>query len=201
MERDNYLQIGRPSNECALCGRALAEIGRHPSVIDEPEEKTDRKSKDKARNKDKEKDKESDPTPRRDFCPECWSKAKDLKYFSFWLARRTRPAPNRKLAKAERNEVLWRLFSALTTRQEPETEPQRFLLAHLLMKYGVLRWQANSTDEEGLACIVFEHTPTGEPYRVREHAMDEAALVQTLQEIEALVAREVNPGLADAAKL
>ena len=180
MDRESYLQVNRPANECALCGASLVDQGHHPSVIEEQE---------------------GGEAARRDFCSTCWSNLTDQKYFSFWLVKRARPEPNRRLAKAERNEVLWRLFSALSGRRESQTEPHLFLLAHLLMKYGILKWKANRHDEEGANWIVFEHPQTSEEFKVRERALGDEALVRTLKEIEDLVGKEVDPNLAGAVKL
>jgi len=180
MERDQYLQINRPANQCALCGEPLRELPRHASVLDEKDGRPER----------------------MDLCPTCWKEARNPRYFSFWLTRRARPAPDRKQAKAARNEILWRLFSALTTHTAPEMEPQRFLLAHLLMKFGVLRWRpAEPGEQEQEGMVAFEHVATGEVFKVRERALDAAALVACLQEIEERVAREMNPSLRDAAPL
>ena len=180
MEREEYLQIHRPSNQCVLCGGSLVEEGHHPSVLKESES--------------------GEPT-REDFCRKCWDNIQDRKYFSFWLAKRVRPEPNRRLAKAERNEVLWRLFNALTSQRDSKTELHIFLLAHLLMKYGILRWKSNQPDEDGVNCILFEHPQTNEEFKVRERALGDEALVQTLKEIEDLVGKEVDPNLAGAVKL
>lgn len=180
MDREAYLQIHRPANECVLCGASLLESGRHPSAID---------------------DKDEGEPERRDFCQECWGKRDDHKYFCQWLVKRTRPEPNRRLAKAERNDVLWRLFSALAGRQEPQTEAHVFLLAHLLMKYGILKWRANRREPDGANWILFEHPQTNEEFKVRERSLGDEALIQTLQEIEDLVGKEVNPDLAGVVRL
>lgn len=184
MDRDQYLQVDRPGNQCVLCGQSLVEQGRHPSVLNEGSTAEG-----------------DEKFQRTDFCSICWEKLPDRNYFSFWLAKRTRPESNRRLAKSERNEILWRLFSALSTHPGPETHTQLFILAHLLMKYGLLRWRSNQSDAEGVNWIVFEHAPTGEECRVREIPLGDATLIQTLQEIENLVAREVNPELSDAVSL
>jgi len=184
MDRESYLQIHRPANQCVLCGASLIEEGRHPSAIEEgrtPEG-------------------EEEPA-RRDFCSKCWENRGDQKYFSHWLVKRARPEPNRRLAKAERNEVLWRLFSALSGRKDRQTEAHLFLLAHLLMKYGILKWRANRRDDEGNNWIVFEHPQTNEEFKVRDRSMGDEALIRTLKEIEDLVGKEVNPDLAGVIKL
>jgi hypothetical protein len=69
------------------------------------------------------------------------------------------------------------------------------------MKYGILKWRANRADEQGQNWIVFEHPQTNEEFKVRERALGDEALIRTLQEIEALVGKEVDPNLANAVKL
>lgn len=197
MDREQYLQVARSAGICALCGQSLAGKERHPSIIEDLPAKQEKTREEKSR-----KDKEEEHKPsRKDFCPQCWQNLGDRNYFSFWLAKRAKPAPNRRLAKSERNEALWRLFSALTAQPTEETLSQCFLLAHLLMKYGILRWKANIADGEGARWIVFEHASTGEECRVRDLALTDDGLVQALQDIESAMTRNVNPEIAEDVRL
>lgn len=186
LEREYLQHVHRPGRVCALCGVSLAEQKRHPSVL--MEEAT------------------GDEIPRRDFCPQCWGRMTERTYFSYWFAQRLAPpAPNRRLAKAERNEALWRLFNALAAQQLQEHEPHLFLLAHLLMKYGVLKWKENRPEAEAgpgaLGWVVFEHPQTGEEYKVRERPLNDTALERVITEIDQLVAKEVDPSVAGAIQL
>lgn len=119
VDRDQYLKFGRARNNCLLCTAPLNVDGRHPSLISLSEK---------------------EEAVRKDFCPDCWGKLGEEQYFSFWVTTRVNaPSPEqRRLAKSERNEALWRLFAALYTTESQDLAPQLFFLAHLLMKYKVL---------------------------------------------------------------
>lgn len=160
-EPDSYLKFRRPNDECLLCGTALPSVGRHPSLL----EVTNR-----------------DEVIRRDFCPTCWEKSANPGYFGYWVTKRI-AAPTqreRRLAKSERNEALWRLFSALYTTGSEEHRPQLFLLAHLLMRYRILQFK--QTEEDG--ALLFHHNASGETYRVEDVPLDSTPFHDIMAGIE-----------------
>lgn len=161
LERDSYLKFRRPHDECLLCGTPLPSVGKHPSLL----EVTDR-----------------DDVIRRDFCPTCWEKSANPSYFSYWVTKRI-SAPTsreRRLAKSERNEALWRLFSALYASGAEEHRPQLFLLAHLLMRYRILQFKNTSDD----GALQFHHSASGETYRVEDVPLDSTPFHDIMAGIE-----------------
>ena len=187
MAPESYLNhIVRPSGVCVLCESSLVEQERHPSILTQDQASAPKKEKERSR---------------QDFCEKCWENLEDHSYFSFWLAKRTRPQPNRRLVKAERNDILWRLFNALLTNPQTETETHLYILAHLLMKYRLLRWRSNETDESGMSWVVFANPKTTEEYRVREFALTDTSLTQALQEIETSLKQDTQPKWSEAVEL
>jgi len=174
---ESYLQFRRAGRQCLLCGTDLSDLERHPSTLRLGE---------------------SEGALREDICPECWGRLGEKNYFSYWVTRRFQEGPTpeqRRLAKAERNEALWALFNALyAIREDGDLEPQLFLLAHLLMKYRILRFQR--TEEPDI--LLFHHAPTAETFRVRDLPLDACSFVDVKDQIESRL-HEFAPKESDAA--
>lgn len=163
-DRDLYLKFSRPSNQCLLCTAPLNVDGAHPTTLEVSER---------------------EEAIRKDFCPDCWGKKDQQSYFSFWVTKRANQptAKERRLARSERNEALWRLFSALHSSNEGDLTPQLFLLAHLLMKYKVLTFTGN---REG-GKLEFTHPKLGESFLIEDLPLDSTDFVSIHQQIEGQV--------------
>lgn len=112
--------IGRPMNHCLLCGADIIEQEKHPSMIDYSEM----------------------DSVRKDYCFNCWQKIENRQFFSFWIAKRIKPGPDKRTTRAERNKILIQLFLSLYNSGEKHRyRSHLFLLAHLLMKYNVFKWK------------------------------------------------------------
>ncbi len=159
---DSYLKFSRPGNKCLLCDNPLNVDGRHPSLIEVSDEEDD--------------------IVRKDFCHECWENLGKSDYFSFWVTRRiTAASPEeRRLAKSERNDALWRLFSALYADETSDFAPQLFLLSHLLMKYRVLQYKGINED----GSLNFVHQKLGESFKIPELPLDAVDFVSLKEDIE-----------------
>lgn len=183
-ERDTYLHFSRARNTCLLCAAPLNVDGRHPSVIVMSEK---------------------EEAIRKDFCPSCWDRMAEKGYFSFWVTKRVNApsAEERRLARGERNEALWRLFSALYGRGAADLAPQLFFLAHLLMRYKVLTFQGL---REGK--LVFVHPKLEETYQIEDLAIEAIDFLAIKNEVETAAlayvpdpdAEASEPAEADAAR-
>ena len=111
--------IQRPLNNCLLCGADIIDQEKHPSLIDKSDEDTIRK----------------------DYCFNCWEKIENKKYFSFWVAKRIKPGPDRRTTRAERNRSLLQLFLSLYNSDQQRFRSHLFILSHLLMRYQVFKWK------------------------------------------------------------
>ena len=159
--RDHYLKLGRPRDTCLLCTAPLNVDGKHPSLIELSGK---------------------DEVVRKDFCITCWTRMQEQGYFSFWITKRVNQpsAAERRLAKSERNEALWRLFSALyASEAAADFGPQLFLLAHLLMKYKVLVYTGNREDR-----LVFQHPKLGESFEINDLPWESIDFTEISREIE-----------------
>jgi hypothetical protein len=175
-DRDSYLRFGRARNECLLCSAPLNVDGAHPSVIQVN-------------------DKEE--AIRQDFCPVCWGRMTEKGYFSFWVTKRVNApsAQERRLARGERNEALWRLFSALYAAQSAELAPQIFLLAHLLMRYKVLTFLGL---REGR--LAFLHPKLEETYLVEDLPIESIDFHAVKTEVEAQALAYAPSAMEDGAE-
>ena len=90
-----------------------------------------------------------------------------------------------KLNRRQRSAALRALFESLWERRETEdVGPEIYMLAHLLMKWGGLRWRANETDPMGQALVVFEDPASGDRITIPETKLDDERLVQVQQRVE-----------------
>lgn len=151
-DRETYLRISKPSSQCLLCGVSFsAGAQQHPSLLElSPKEEV----------------------IRRDFCATCYEAKGKAEYFSYWLTKRVNgPAPGeRRLARSERNDALWRLFAALHGNDggASDSAMQIFFLAHLLLRYKVLAYVGRTADGR----LEFRHPKLAESFLVQDLAVE-----------------------------
>jgi hypothetical protein len=164
MDKDLLLSIGRPQKLCMNCNAPLEKVERHPSVLKSLKTKN---------------------IERLDYCPECWRQMKDDAYESFWITKRVIKQRVRKLTRKERNTAMRALFESLWERRENEdVGPHVYFLAHLLMKWGGLKWKDSRLDEAGRELIAFEDPATGDRLEVVGVEMDDERMDTVKNEIE-----------------
>jgi hypothetical protein len=172
MDKEQYLKISRPQNLCIKCGAEIARAGKHLSALSNSTQDED------------------DPV-REDFCAECWLEMRDKDYFSFWLARREKPKIRKIQNRKERNSTLLSYFEYLYQKKDPEYAQHLFFLAHILMKYSVLRWQrsepAATPDENDK--LIFKNTVTDDLVVIEAVMLDEERLVVIKKEIDEFLSR------------
>lgn len=157
MNKEQILAIERPAPTCAECNRPIEDLDRHPTRL---------------------KIQLDDQTKRGDYCPECWEFIKSEAYDSYWVTKREKR--ERRLPKLSRREkaiAARALFESLWDQRDREdVDADLYMLAHLLMKWGGLKWKADTTDEEGREIIVFENPLSGDRIEIRSVPMaDEQA--------------------------
>lgn len=164
MDKDQILTLSRPNKLCMNCNAPIDAIERHPSVIRQSERRIER----------------------FDYCPACWEHIKSEMFDSYWITRRD-PRQRRipKMSRRERNTALRALFESLRDRsQEEDVDPHLFLISHLLMKWGGLKWRQNHQDTAGREVVVFEDPASGEIYEVPTVDVDDENLLRIKTEIE-----------------
>jgi hypothetical protein len=195
-EAPDYLRIGKPTGQCAACGKSLAEAERLASVLVPNENAPAPAAQEAAPPPDP--DAAAPPKPaeeeeasflRHDYCTACWNDLKERAYFSFWIGKRSLAGlPPKKLNKAERNVALAALFDSLADRsdEDPGLAPHLFFLAHLLMKFKIFRWlPAAPHPRTGEPMLRFLKTQTGEEIYVRDVEMSDETIVRVREEVEA----------------
>jgi hypothetical protein len=186
MDKELYLKITRPQNACVKCGAAIADAGKHPSVIFAAEPQFEAGAED-----------DEEGVLRQDFCPACWEEIRGTDYFSFWLARREKPRPRKVQNRRERNTMLLSYFDHLYQQGSHEHAQHLYFMAHLLMKFSVFRWVRNEPPAaEGLpGRVVFRNTASDDFVTVEEVTMDEERLVAIKREVDEFLNRAVTePG-------
>lgn len=164
MDKEALLKIGRPGKQCVNCGAALAELNRNPTAVR----------------------KEDEQLARLDYCPECWDVIKRDVYDFFWVTRREhKPKAAVKLTRKERNAALRALFESLWERRDNEdVSSHLFLLSHLLMKWGGLKFLEEETTEDGRAMIVFEDPSSGDRLAIEAMDLEDERILELKEEID-----------------
>ena len=190
MDRELYLKISRPQNTCVKCGAQLAAAGKHPSALYDPE----------LMPPSVEEEAEEQPL-RQDFCPKCWNEMRsDKEYFSFWMARREAPKPRKIQNRKQRNTTLLSYFDHLYEKQDPEHVQHLYFLAHLLMKYSVLKWvRTDPPEAEGEPNrIIFRNTVTDDQVTIYEVPLEGERVAAIKKEIDDYLGRIEQDSAPDA---
>jgi hypothetical protein len=163
IEKDPLLQLERPKGQCLECGAPLEDLSRHPSRL---------------RMK-------ANESERADFCPDCWQFAKDEAYDSYWLTKRTkreRRVP--RLSRREKAVAVRALFESLWDQRDREdVDAHLYFLAHLLLRWGGLKWRRNESTPEG-EVLIFENPATGDQIEIRSAKADEETIASIKARIE-----------------
>lgn len=165
MEKETLLSIGRPRKVCMNCHQPIEKMDRHPSVLKQQDEKA---------------------VQRFDYCPECWQQMKDEVYESFWITHRMPPQPRQvKLNRREKSTALRALFESMWEQRDAEdVEAHLYLMAHLLMKWGGLKWLESETDAWGREVVIFEDPATADRIEVRATNIDDETSRSIQERIE-----------------
>ena len=197
--------VGKTTAACSACAAVLepgkvcwaALCDRKPGtapVAPPPEnEKKDKKSKDKAEPE------LVSPFERIDFCETCWAAGKrpadlrpDLDMFSFW--RTTVPQPQQKKRLLVDDSVLVDLFSRMSERNEPAEERFRFVLALILMRKRLLKYESTATAGEGEAAKeVWTMYLRGneQPVLVTNPHLNADQITEVSQQLSSILAEEI----------
>lgn len=147
IEKEQILSLERPHLQCAECGVTLEEMVRHPSRLRLREGEL----------------------IRSDFCPDCWEFAKGEAYESYWVTKRVKKEKVRPhLSRREKAVATRALFESLWDRRDQEdVEAHLYFLAHLLLRWGGLKWKCSEVERDGRETIIFENPATGDMLPIR----------------------------------
>ena len=169
-EESIYAKLEKPADHCVSCGVTLDNFKHHRSALVEV----------------------SEQAVRRDICPHCWEQMNPGEYFSFWLSRREKKDPQRKLSRKEISEMLLNLFDALYEARDEKYQTHLYVLAHLLMKQKTFKWEKTTRDDETIV-LVFSNLRSGEVVEIPEVELDDNGLVETKQDIDRLISGAQQP--------
>lgn len=163
MAKRDLPEIGKPSDVCLRCEKNLEEFDKHPSVLEASEEEIVRK----------------------DFCPVCWKDIKGQDFYIYWMTKRIQKTDeDKKISRKDKGEILLRFFTLLRNREKDEYKPHLFILAHLLMKYGMFKFVRNVANSDRAPGIVFECARLDEEIVIEEIDYADERLVEVRKEIE-----------------
>lgn len=182
-EKELYLKIGRPQNACVQCGATISHAGKHPSALLDPDGPNTAPRQ--------------DVTLRRDYCQQCWQQLGHEPYLGYWLARREPPKVRAIKTRKERNAALLSYFELLRQQQDTTSEERAqslFFLAHLLMKYGVLKWvRSDAPAQQGAPeIIVFRNPAADEMVEIESVELDDQRIAEIKREVDEFLSRAVS---------
>lgn len=180
-EKDLYMKIGRPRNTCVSCGAAIAHAGRHPSVLR-------RGGGDAADGNE-----QAEGPHREDYCEPCWQELAERDFVGFWVTRREPPKQRKIETRKERNAAMVAWFEHLRD-QNPDEEIRQslFFLAHLLMKYGVFKWQRTETRDDGSEVIIFRATGSEDEIEITAVDFSDERSVEIKRELDEFLLQYAN---------
>ncbi|MDD4278320.1 hypothetical protein GX645_05785 [Candidatus Sumerlaeota bacterium] len=137
MKKEILQRISKPRKTCIACQKPLQGIGAHPVAIS-------------GINGADLSDADPEEIFREDFCDECWGEAqKDKQVLAKWMGKQEQPKPSKLHTRRERAAVLTKWFDALqATERTLKRDQYLYVIAHLLMKYQVLKWEKSSSFAE-----------------------------------------------------
>lgn len=127
---------------------------------------------------------------RRDYCPTCWAN-RSGEVFSFWQTRVTRNGPRtRPIADKE---VLLDFFSRLESDESPERRKIRYLLALILMRKKVLKFEnieKGAGPFSGLDFLVLRESGTDRRHKVLDPGLSQKELEPVKEQLNQILFQE-----------
>jgi hypothetical protein len=197
--------VGRAAAQCAACGTDLPpKTECWAALCDAPLEQLStaekaEKEKADARAK-KEKTRETpaaSPFARVDFCEACWAAGKrpapPLAMFSFW--KTVVPSPEQKKKLLVDDSVLVDVFTRMEGKTEPSEIRFRFVLALILMRKRLLKYEGTQEKPEGMekGPEIWRMIPRGtdQAVHVVNPHLTEEQIAEVSQQLSAILAEEL----------
>jgi hypothetical protein len=202
MNSQNSWNVGRVGGRCFGCGVELprnaacwAALCDRPLEVLSPAEKT---AESKGKKGEEKSGGEVSPFVRVDFCEKCWAEGKrpaePLTAFSFW--KTTVPIPEQKKKLLVDDSVLVDVFGRMEEKREPQEVRFRFVLALILMRKRLLKYEgteAGETSEGESKSEVWRMVPRGSEtvvHVINPHLTEEQ-ITEVSQQLSAILAEEV----------
>jgi hypothetical protein len=187
--------VGRVGAQCSGCGIELPpKTECWAALCDLPMEQLSAAEKAETRTK-KEKDAPVvSPFARVDFCEKCWGEGKrpasPLVMFSFW--KTVVPSPEQKKKLLVDDTVLVDVFARMEEKTEPSEMRFRFVLALILMRKRLLKYEGMEDQTEG-GPEVWRMIPRGgeKGVHVVNPHLTEEQIAEVSQQLSAILAEEV----------
>jgi len=131
---------------------------------------------------------------RSDFCAACWDQQCAEGYFSFWKSRIPSPKEKKKLLVDDA--VLVDFFRRLADTDEQAKLSFRFILALILMRKRILKYEGSQRDQAGREVWRMKLAKSDQVHRVVNPNLDDRQLQQLRDQLNVILAGDV-PGDAD----
>ena len=172
-------EVAKTQGVCGGCGRSF-EPGQeyYAALVEESEE---------AEEGEKEKSQASGGFERQDYCEECWER-ESPEAFCFWKTRVPEPTEKKKLLVDD--EVLLAFFERLAGAEERVKINFRFVLALILMRKRILKYQQTEL-RDGREFWIMGQVRQQTKHEVVNPRLDDAGIEEVSEQLSAILRSEL----------
>ncbi len=172
-------EVAKTQGVCAGCGQGLEPGQEYYAALLEGQETAERGQE--------EKPEASGGFKRQDYCRECWGR-ESPKAFCFWKTRVPEPAQKKKLLVDD--EVLLEFFERLGEASERVKINFRFVLALILMRKRILKYQQTEL-RDGQEFWIMGQVREQTKHEVLNPRLDDAQIEEVSEHLSAILRSEL----------
>ena len=177
-------EVAKTQGMCAGCGQSFEPKQEYYAALAEGSEQTEQGA---VRQGQKEKSEASGGFERRDYCEECWER-ESPEAFCFWKTRVPEPAQKKKLLVDD--EVLLEFFERLAQASERVKINFRFVLALILMRKRILKYQQTEL-RDGQEFWIMGQVREQTKHEVVNPRLDDAQIEEVSGQLSAILRSEL----------
>ena len=172
-------EVAKTQGVCVGCGQDLEPNQEYYAVLLEGLEAPEQESQEKAQT--------TGGLARQDYCQECWQQ-EPPQAFCFWKTRVPEPTQKQKLLVDD--EVLVDLFERLAAESERAKLNFRFVLALILMRKRILKYQRTEL-RDGQEIWIMGQVRQQTQHEVLNPRLDDAQITEVSEQLSAILRSEL----------
>ncbi len=177
-------EVAKTQGMCAGCGQSFEPKQEYYAALAEGSEQTEQGAVGQGQ---KEKSEAGVGFERRDYCEECWQR-ESPKIFCFWKTSVPEPTEKKKLLVDD--EVLLEFFERLEQASERVKINFRFVLALILMRKRILKYEQTQL-REGQEIWIMGQVREQSKHEVLNPQLDDAQIEEVSEELRAILRSEL----------
>lgn len=176
-------EVAKTQGVCAGCGNNIEPGQDCYAALLEKQETSEQKSEKKS----EENSQSTSPLTRLDYCQQCWQQ-QSPQSFCFWKTRVPVPAQKQKLLVDD--EVLLDLFERLAKEDEQAKINFRFVLALILMRKRILKYERTEL-REGQEIWIMGQVCQQTKHKVKNPRLDDAQITEVSEQLSDILRSEL----------